>query len=97
LNLNLYFKESSELDANFQLSRLPSKNNRSEIYFGSYRPAFGLGTVLKKSGEKTLFTVNRPAHPVYYPPFGAATIVRINSVSIFFMGSGRNAMLLKRE
>ncbi|MBP9036509.1 MAG: hypothetical protein PHR67_02965 [Candidatus Cloacimonetes bacterium] len=99
LNLNLYFKESSELDANFQLSRLPSKNNRSEIYFGSYRPAFGLGTVLKKSGEKTLFTVNRPAHPVYYSPFGAATIVRINSVSLFFMGSGRkrNASLKENK
>ena len=99
LNLNLYIKESSELNANFQLSRLPSENNCFEIHFGSYRPAFGLGTVFKKSRVKSLFAIDRPAHPAYYSPFGAVTIIRLNNVSAFFMGSGqqRNAALKENK
>ena len=94
-NLNLYKKENSDLYANFQLSAIPSKNNPSEIHFGSFRPAFGRGTILKKSGGNSLFDINRAGHPSSFSPFGTGAILRVNNFSAFFMASGqkRNASL----
>ncbi len=94
-NLNLYKKVNSDLYANFQLSAIPSENNPSEIHFGSFRPAFGMGTILKKSRGKYLLEIERAGHPSSFSPFGTGTIFRRNNFSAFFMASGqkRNASL----
>ncbi|MEN6445233.1 MAG: hypothetical protein ABFC98_04215 [Candidatus Cloacimonas sp.] len=94
-NLNLFKEEGSEEQINFQLAFIPTSKNRAEIYFGSLRPAFGLGTVFRKSKAKTLFTIEKPAHPSSFSPFGTALTFRMNNLSTFVLASGqkRNASL----
>jgi hypothetical protein len=96
-NLNLYQPHKAERYANFQLSFLPSRNNFSEIHFGSYRPAFALGTIFKKSGNESLFKIERAAHPVAFSPFGIAAIWRLHNLSTFFIASDQNRKAVFQE
>lgn len=96
-NLNLYQYNKSELYTNFQLSCLPSRNNFSEVHFGSYRPAFALGTIFKKNRDESLFTIQRAAHPATFSPLGTAAIWRFHNLSTFFIASGQNRKAVIQE
>lgn len=84
LNLNVSIKDERPIYANFLLHRSTQKSIIREFSLGSINPAWGLGTVYKKSSPKgSLFRLGNAGNPDRITPMGVGMVLGSARLSAF--------------
>jgi hypothetical protein len=98
LNLNLSTMEERPLYANFQLHKSSTKSLIREFSLGSITPAWGMGTVFKKSSPKgNLFRLGNAGSPERVNPMGAGMVLGNAKLSAFAVAAQEQRSVVLKE